>query len=41
MSFFDTFSQMLVILFAIVVGFAANRLAFWTVPPTRRSPSCF
>ena len=28
MSFFDTFSQMLVILFAIIVGFAANRLGF-------------
>ena len=28
MSFFDTFSQMLVILAAIVVGFTANRMDF-------------
>ena len=28
MSFFDTFSQMLVILAAIVVGFTANRMVF-------------
>ena len=28
MSFFDTFSQMLVILAAIIVGFAANRMDF-------------
>ena len=36
MSFFDTFSQMLVILFAIVVGFAANRLGFLDGPTNQK-----
>lgn len=36
MSFFDTFGQMLVILFAIVVGFAANRLGFLDGPTNQK-----
>ena len=34
MNFWDVFGEMLVILFAIAAGYAANRLG------TRRSPSC-
>ena len=40
MNFWDVFGEMLVILFAIAAGYAANRLGYLAGRRTRRSPSC-
>ena len=40
MNFFDGVGEMLVILFAIAVGYLANRLGYLGRGQTRSSPSC-